>query len=315
MNITPRQLRAFTAVYRLGSITRAAERMRLTQSAVSVLIRGLEQTLNVVLFERTTRSLRPTQVADDTVQDAERLLNDLDKLNAKFRGVAERSRGNVTLALSAGIGASLGGVMFKRFRERFPGAAVHLHDVAPGHVVSLVLDEEVEFGIGARDIGSKEIRQKVIASDTVCAICLQSDSIAHRESITWDEIADFTTIATPRSDSLRKVIDLTLARAKRSFEATYEVSFLDTALSMTAQGLGISIMPSHLIPHLHRPMLVAVPLLQPAVRRQLCLITKVGKRLSPAAADFASIAKEVFDEQTSAATLLQRRGRSKTSGH
>lgn len=310
MTITIRQLRAFTAVYRLGSITRAAERLRLTQSAISMLIRSLERSLDAVLFERTTRSLRPTAVAHDTVQDAERLLQDLDRLNVKFKGVAERSLGHLRLALSAGLAASLGGAMLKEFTARHPGVVVHLHDVAPNQVVPQVINEEVEFGIGVRQIGDKEVRQQVIASDTVCAICLRSDSIARRDSITWDEVSKLTTIATPRSDSLRKMIDVTLARSKRGFEATYEVSFLDTALSMTAHGIGISIMPSHLIPHLHRPMLLGIPLVQPVVRRQLCLITKAGVRLSPAALQFATIAREMFDRYSGKATP-PRLGRTK----
>src|SRR5690606_18311340 len=60
MNINLRQLQAFVGAYRLGSLTRAAEQMFITQPAASVLLRQLEESIGVRLFDRTTRSLRPT---------------------------------------------------------------------------------------------------------------------------------------------------------------------------------------------------------------------------------------------------------------
>ena len=69
MNLTIRQIQAFVAVYRLGGISKAAKRLRLTQSAVSVLIRQIESKLGATLFERTTRTLRPTQAAENAVAD------------------------------------------------------------------------------------------------------------------------------------------------------------------------------------------------------------------------------------------------------
>ena len=64
---TLKQLRAFAAVYELRKLTAAAERLSITQSAVSVLIRQMEEALSTRLFDRTTRSLRPTRAADEAI--------------------------------------------------------------------------------------------------------------------------------------------------------------------------------------------------------------------------------------------------------
>src|ERR1700733_11698092 len=175
MNLTIRQIQAFVAVYRVGGISRAAKRLRLTQSAVSVLIRQTEANLGVTLFERTTRSLRPTQAAENAIADSERLLRDLEHLNAKFRGMAERTKGDVAVALSAGLAAALGGIMLSAFARLYPNVRVHVHDVAPNQVVARVLAQEVEFGLGPNERGNAEIEQEVLATDQVSAICLRSD--------------------------------------------------------------------------------------------------------------------------------------------
>jgi DNA-binding transcriptional LysR family regulator len=298
MNMTIRQIQAFVAVYRLGGISKAAKRLRLTQSAVSVLIRQIETKLGVTLFERTTRTLRPTQAAENAVADSERLLRDLDHLNAKFRGVAERTRGEVALALSAGLAAALGGVMLSAFARRYPNIKVHMHDVAPNQVVARVLEQAVEFGLSASERDNAEIEQEILATDQISAICLRSNKIARRGSMTWDQIAMLDTISTPRGDALRTLIDDGLARSNRHFEPKYEVSFLDTALAMAAQGIGIAVMPSHLVQHLHGRTLVGVPLIGPTLRRDLCLIYKADSALSPAAAAFAEVARDVLAAST-----------------
>jgi DNA-binding transcriptional LysR family regulator len=294
MNLTIRQIQAFVAVYRVGGISRAAKRLRLTQSAVSVLIRQTEANLGVTLFERTTRSLRPTQAAENAIADSERLLRDLEHLNAKFRGMAERTKGDVAVALSAGLAAALGGIMLSAFARLYPNVRVHVHDVAPNQVVARVLAQEVEFGLGPNERGNAEIEQEVLATDQVSAICLRSDRIARRSNMSWDEVAKLSTITTPRGDALRALIDDGLARSGRQFEPTYEVSFLDTALAMAAQGIGVAVMPSHLVQQLHGRTLVGIPLIRPTLRRHLCLIRKAGSVLSPAAAAFAEVAKDVL---------------------
>jgi DNA-binding transcriptional LysR family regulator len=77
-----RQLRAFRAVYQLRKVSAAAEQLSLTQSAVSVLIRQLEEGLDTRLFDRTTRSLSPTSAAQEAIVVAERILRDVESLGA-----------------------------------------------------------------------------------------------------------------------------------------------------------------------------------------------------------------------------------------
>src|SRR6516225_6284852 len=107
---TIRQLRAFLAVHQLRKLSAAAEKLYVTQSAVSMLIRQLEEGLGVRLFDRTTRSLQPTAAAEG-------ILRDVDSLSAGFRELATLQRGRVCLAITPTLASFLMPSAIRRFGE------------------------------------------------------------------------------------------------------------------------------------------------------------------------------------------------------
>ena len=105
---TLRQLRAFLAVYQMRQLSAAAQKLFVTQSAVSMLIRQLEEGLGTRLFDRTTRSLKPTAAAEEMLSTVERVLRDVDSLSADFRELSTLERGRVTAVLGRRVGPSTG---------------------------------------------------------------------------------------------------------------------------------------------------------------------------------------------------------------
>src|SRR3954469_6744992 len=107
MNVTLRQLQAFTGVYRTRSITRAALELGVTQSAASLLIQQLEAQLGVKLFDRTTRAVQPTPAAHEAFDAAERMLRDAKALSRRMLDLAEARAGRVVFLASAGAASAL----------------------------------------------------------------------------------------------------------------------------------------------------------------------------------------------------------------
>ncbi|WP_315784192.1 LysR family transcriptional regulator [Bradyrhizobium sp. SZCCHNPS1003] len=83
-----RQLEALVLVYRLGSITKAASDLRVTQSAISLLIRQIEDNFQLKLFDRTTRALHPTAACRDVIPAAERIFSGARGLSQHMRDLA-----------------------------------------------------------------------------------------------------------------------------------------------------------------------------------------------------------------------------------
>src|SRR4030095_8310254 len=102
MNPTMRQLEALVLVCRLGSLTKAAAEMRVSQSAVSLLIRQREKHFQPRLFDRTTRAVHPTPACKDALPIAEGILAGARGLARHMRDLIEIKTGRVTVAVSAG---------------------------------------------------------------------------------------------------------------------------------------------------------------------------------------------------------------------
>ncbi|MFX8301171.1 LysR family transcriptional regulator, partial [Acinetobacter baumannii] len=86
---TMRQLEALVLVYRLGSITKAAAELRVTQSAISLLIRQIEEKFQLKLVDRTTRTLHPTAACREAIPAAERILSGARGLAQHMRDLVE----------------------------------------------------------------------------------------------------------------------------------------------------------------------------------------------------------------------------------
>jgi DNA-binding transcriptional LysR family regulator len=293
MNVTLRQLHAFVLTAQLGSVTRAAERLHLTQSAVSVLIRQLETTLGVRLFDRTTRTLRLTAVAEDALPVAARMLRGEEELIAGVRGLTERRRGHVTIAVTAAVAAGTMPRALGQFRTRFPDIGVTMLDVPPDQLVAKVLNEDVELGIGTVD-GSyaSEIALGTLLRDTVGVVARSDSPVAARKKLSWDEALELPVIAVRKGSGIRSLIDATLAAKGKVLKPTWEVSFLTTALAMVAEGLGIAILSPYLISSLYYPALITRPLVDPVVTREISVITKPGRTISFASESFIDVMRQ-----------------------
>lgn len=289
MNVNLRQLQAFVAVYQLGSITLAAEKLSLTQPAVSSLLRQLELNVGVRLFDRTTRSLHATAAAHDSIARAERILRELDQLVVSFEDVAACSRGTVRVGATPAVAAALLPPAMVEFRACFPGIEISIHDLAPEQLVSSVAGNDVEFSIGTPDVETLDVELSTLIQDRMCVICLRNAPLARRKTIAWDEIAGWSTVTVRKGHRIRALIDDTLARLGLRFEPTWEVSYLATAISLTQHGLGISILPSYLVSSLASSKLAAVQLVDPIVTRNLSIVTRRGALLSPGAESLVDV--------------------------
>ncbi len=293
INPTLRQIEAFVLTCSLDSITAAAERMNLTQSAVSVLLRQLETGLGTRLLDRTTRSLRPTAAGLEALPRAQRLLRDRDALVSSVRGLVDIARGRISFAVTAAVASALMPSALAEFKRQHPEIEIAMQDVAPDQLVPKVLSEEVEFSIGTVTSGVREVVFETLLIDRLSAICRRDDPIGRRREVTWDEVLRQPCISVAPGTGIRELIDRTLARRGKQLAPAYEVAFLTTALSMTALGLGITITPGYLVAHLQYPMLVAVPLRNPVVHRNLTVIARAGRSLSPAARSFIDLVKQM----------------------
>lgn len=294
-----RQLQAFVHAYHLGSVTKAAERMHVTQAAASILVRQLEDVLGVRLFDRTSRSLKPTSAARDLLASAERTLRDMEELRARAKGVAQRTEGHVRVGVTSAVACTFLPMVVKSFRARYPGVRLVIQDMSPDQLLAPVLREEVEFSIGTPEEKDDGVVLTTLLQDYLSVIFCEDSPLASRDVVTWSEISNYETITVRHGNHIRALVESAMAQIGGAYEPAYEVSFLTTALAMTAEGIAVSVLPSYLVESFQHHNLMAKRLTAPVVARNLFLITKRGSSLSPAAESFVALLEEFIANKDS----------------
>ncbi|MEP6790048.1 MAG: LysR family transcriptional regulator, partial [Ramlibacter sp.] len=266
---TLRQLRAFRAVYQLRKLSAAAEQLSVTQSAVSVLIRQMEESLGTRLFDRTTRSLQATQAANEAIVVCERILRDVIALRAGVRDLGTFKRGRVGLAVTPTLAEILLPKVIHRFNALHPEIRVVIDDCAPDQFVSRVIGEHVDFGIGTPEHAAADVDSATLVRDHLSLVCRKDHALAKQKTLRWADLAGQPVITVRPGYGIRPLIDGTAARAAVALDVVNEVSFLSTALWMTDSGMGASIMPSAFARASRSRELVVKTLTAPRVSRDI----------------------------------------------
>ncbi len=283
---TIRQLRAFVEVHRLRKLSAAADKLFVTQSAVSMLLRQLEEGLGARLFDRTTRSLQPTPAATEMLPMAERILRDVDALSGGFRDLAQLERGRISVAITPTLASFLLPEAIQRFVQAHPHVRLQVDDCAPDQFVSRVMGEHVDFGIGTPERPGAEIDTQTLLRDHLALVCLQGHPLARLRSVRWADLAGHSLVTVRPGYGIRSLIEKTAAQAGVNLEVNHEVSFLSTALWMTSSGMGAAVMPAAFAHAEANPALVIRPISAPRVSRDVSVVTKRGRSLSAASLSF-----------------------------
>ncbi|MBB5465934.1 DNA-binding transcriptional LysR family regulator [Paraburkholderia sp. CI2] len=289
MTPTIKQLRAFALVCRFGVLTRAADEMFITQPAVSVLIRQMEEALGLRLFDRTSRSLRPTAAAHEILPTVERMLRDLESIQSSVKELAGRERGRLRFAATPSIAAAIVPKLLAEYRALYPNIEVSVDDAAPDRLTASTLTGDVEFGIGTISERPEGITLQCLARDNLCAICRKDSALAKKRRVSWKDALQYPWLGIKSTSGIRKLIDETLFTLGMRKAVEYEVSYMTTGLSMVQAGLGIAIFPGILLGSFPHRDLVARRLEAPLVTRDVNLIRRAEHSLSPAAESFIEL--------------------------
>ena len=160
-----RHIEAFLAVARLGHFTRAAAALHVSQPALTVQIKQLEQALGVRLFDRNNRSVALTQAGRDLVAPLERVSLDIASIVRHARDLSAHRHGVITVAALPSVAASLLPRTIRALSEGHQGIVVRVRDAVSSRVLDLVKSGDVDLGIGSLTRPDPEIAHARLFTD------------------------------------------------------------------------------------------------------------------------------------------------------
>jgi DNA-binding transcriptional LysR family regulator len=286
MDISFRQVRSFLTIARVKSFTRAAMILNVTQPALTMQIRRLEEALGVTLFDRDTRSVELTRVGRDLLPAFERTLQDFDTALASAQDIASQARGVVRLAALPSVAAGVLPDAILRFRDKRPNVVFDLKDVIAGQVLSLVQSEEVDFGVMGGTVKALDVETVFEALDRLHVVYPKGHRIGRLKTITPASLAEFPLVLTRRDTSVRAIVDAGFNAAGLMPSVICEAIYMMTAVGMVRAGLGVTILPGSAREIRAEPSLLSKPIDDPAFTRPVSLIKRAGRTLPPLSASF-----------------------------
>jgi len=289
MNVTLRQLRAFIAVAEAQHFTRAAERLGLSQSSVSTLVRELEDNLGLRLFDRHTRMLKLTQAGAEILPLARKSMADLDRVIGSSAELRTLGRGRVSIAAASLQAALLLPPVIRDFQATYPGVKVTVDDVAEHEVIPKLRKGEVDFGVGSARSSEQDIAAQLLLTDVFVAVMPRGHALARRAQLRWRELAELPLVGPPADNAVRQQLDEALARAGIALTRRFEAQLPLTLLGMVDSGLGIAVMTTAMNRVALALGLEIRPVDEPVIEREISLLFHADRSLSPAAQNFRTL--------------------------
>lgn len=190
-NVTLKQLRCFLAVAETGSFTTAANRLCMTQSALTATIQQMEESVGLRMFDRTTRRVMLTDHAARFMAEAERVINGFDSAVSDLVALAQGERGHIRIGAASSVISQFLVPALPRFREAYPGITLSLRNPAAQETERLVLEGEVDFAIDSRYRGHAALDYTPLVRDCYGVVCHRDSPLAGlKRPITWADLTD-----------------------------------------------------------------------------------------------------------------------------
>lgn len=287
--MTPRQLKAFTVVAQTLSFARACERLHLSQPALSLAIRSLEEALGGRLLTRTTRQVRLTPEGAALLPQALQLLADWDNVRERMHQRFTLQRGHVTIAAMPSFASNVLPAVLREYRKQHPNIEVTVQDIVHEQVVDAVESGRVELGFGfepeARDVLSFE----TLFVDRFMAIVPADSDLRQARSVSWMQLLSHDFITLQRPSSMRRLLEHSLASKGIELRVALECHQLATVGQLVAAGLGVSVVPSLCKRQMSALGVCCLPVQRPSVRKAVGLITRRDQQLSTAATAISAV--------------------------
>lgn len=281
--MTLKQIRAFLAVAQSLSFAVAGERLHLSQSALSLTIKALEEGLGGRLFSRNTRNVALTPEGESLLPLARRLVADWDNAEDEMRQRFTLQRGRVTLAAMPSFAGNLLPPILKTFRARFPNVNVTVNDVINEQVLEMVRDRHVELGVAFEPMQGSSLAFTPLYLDRFVAVVPLDSPLAQLGEIGWQALLEQPFITLQRPSTVRVMLEEHLQARGMKLPVEFESHQLATVGRMVASGLGVSAVPALCVGQMHELGARCITLSDPVIERAIGVLTKPGHELSAAA--------------------------------
>jgi DNA-binding transcriptional LysR family regulator len=281
-----RQIECLLAIRDAGGFSRAAERLGLSQPALSGQIRELESLLGLRLVDRTTRRVALTPAGEAFATRAAAGLAELDRAQAEAQGRAALSAGRLRLVAPPLLAAGLMPGVMADFARAHPGLALTLSDLPTDDIIARLRDGRADAGIGTFPPGLPDLDARPLFRDVLMLFAAPGHPLAGLSQVPWAALEGQALVALGRESGLRLLAEMGFERAGLALRPVQEVAQVATALALVAAGFGVAVLPGYARIAPQAAGLAVRPLDGAPIGRQIAALIPRDRSAPPALAPF-----------------------------
>lgn len=300
--MSDRRLQVFRTVAQVLSFTKAAERLNMTQPAVTFQVRQLEEDFNTRLFDRGHNKIQLTKAGEIVDGYAERIFELYDEMKGSVQRLTGDSAGSITIGASTTIAEYMLPALLGTFKESFPEVKIRLHVANTSGVVAMVENNVIDLGVVEGHVNNKLLLVESCQVDRLVVITSPSHVFAGKEYIVADELLEHTFICREGGSGTRSVIEDYMKGLDKcgtaQINVAVELGSTEAIKGAVEAGMGISIVSEAAISkELKLGTLTAIPL-KPALERQFSFVRQRQKFRSQLMDDLFAFAQIYCERKT-----------------
>ena len=282
-------LQVFLTVATEKSFSRAAEKLLRTQPAVSLAVQRLEQELGEKLIDRSGKELVLTDAGSTVIEYARRFQSLEQELDNSLAELRDNSAGRLV------IGANESTTLYllrhiERYRELYPKVKVTVRRSLSSRIPNELLDGNLELGVISYDPSDERLKSKVIYSDSLAFVVSPKHRLAHRKTVSIDDLGSETFIAHNVVSPYREVVIRTFRERKVPLGIDVEMPTIDTIRKLVQNNLGVAFLPRMCVEQeIEQKTLREVRVKEMHLERKIRLVYPTRRGLSHAATAFLQL--------------------------
>ena len=280
------QLETFLEVARHASFSRAAEKRFRTQPAISAQIRALEEEVGAQLFDRSGGRVSLTAAGKEFQKYVEGTLEARKQIVTHLAEMEHVPRGEIVVGANEGTCLHILPEVFAEFKKQYPDVNISITRSDYGKILESVIDNSVDFGVVSLPVNDPRLTVVLIHRDELVIIVPPKHPLSKLKSATIAEAANFPLVV-PKGGHTRDALENLFYERKLKPRYTMELDSSELLKRFVAADAGVGfIARSNVLEDIRANALVAIPISDAVIRRDLALVFRKDKALSRAALAF-----------------------------
>lgn len=303
MRMTLRQLQVFNEVCDLRSYSRAAEEMSLTQPAVSLQIRQLEELVGQPLFDYVGKKLYLTDAAEALQRASRDIFGRLENLDMQLSDMQGSLQGQLKLAVESSAKYFVPH-LFAAFKRQHPEVNLQLTVVNRAQVIRRLSDNRDDVTIMSMVPQDMGLDFMPFLNNPIIAVAPPEHPLCQLEQVRLQDLEPYTLLVREQGSGTRRACEEYFKEKRVHFTQTLEVASADAQRECVIAGLGLAMLTRHAVSmELSTGVLQELPVQELPLQRSWCVVQAKAKRQSPVALAFAAFIRA---ERTQIIALVER---------